>query len=748
MGTACPACRSSTAGSTICTSPCATCSSRLLVNGRRVLIKGVNRHEHDPDLGQVMTRERMIQDIVTMKRNNLNTVRTCHYPDVPAWYDLCDQYGIYLIAEMNIESHGMGYGPETLAKNPAFAAAHMNRTVRAVERDKNHASVIIWSLGNEAGDGPNFVATSKWIHERDPSRPVHYERADERPHTDIVCPMYPSPERLKQYSSTPQTRPLIMCEYAHAMGNSSGNLWDYWNLIYTQPYLQGGSIWDWVDQGLRQPVNRPDQDRVYPVKRGEKTFWAYGGDFGPKDVPSDDNFCCNGLVTPDREAHPGLLEVKHVYQNIHCQPADLAARKIAVKNWYDFTNLKDIAEIEWRLTGDGKLLQSGEMDAPDLAPYATTTLAMPVKQFTPAPGVEYFLGISFRLKADTAWAKEGHELAWDQFKLPDAAPAVAMDAGTFPKLELAQTDAAATVRGQDFVATFDKQTGALASLKFKGTELIGSPLRPDFWRAPTDNERGRHMAVNHLEQSDDKNNKKGRMTQGVWRDAGKDAVLEDFEARAVAGNKVVVVAKLSLPTVKANWQTTCTVLGNGEIEVAAQFNPGQTDMPDLPRLGMQLVMPAGFDRIAWFGPGPQETYCDRNDAKAGRYAGDVRAQFYSDYVKPGDSGNKVEVRWVALTNKKGVGLLAIGAPLLSVNALPYTAADLESAKHPYQLPHRDITVLNLDWKSQGLGGDTSWGAWPHQQYLIPYAPQGYSFRLRPIAANADAASLARTIPMN
>lgn len=712
----------------------------LLVNGRRVLIKGVDRHEHDPDRGQVMTHDRMVQDIKLMKQNNINTVRTSHYPNVPAWYDLCDEYGLYQIDEANIESHGMGYGDRTLAKNPAFADAHMNRTVRMVERDKNHPSVIIWSLGNEAGFGPNFEATSDWIHQRDPSRPVHYEQADEQRYTDIVCPMYPSVQRLEKYSSQPQTRPFIMCEYAHAMGNSSGNMWDYWNLIYATPYLQGGCIWDWVDQGLRQPVNRPNQDHFYPVNPGEKFFFAYGGDFGPSDVPSDNNFCANGLVTPDREVHPGLLAVKHVYQYIHCQSADLAARTVNVKNWYDFTNLKDVAGIRWRLTGDGKLLQFGEMAAPDLVPYATATLTVPVKPFTPAPGVEYFLELSFRLKHDTLWAKAGHELAWDQFKLPDTAPAVVVSATKFPALKLTQDGGQSVVSGKNFIATFDEKNGMLASLKFDGVELIESSLRPDFWRAPTDNERGRH----NEQMTGDRNTKDRLEPQGIWRNAGQDAVLEKFTVQPVGDNQVVVTTKLSLPTVKATWTTIYTIFGDGEIQVAAQFDPTDTKLPYLPRLGMQMTLPAGFDRITWFGPGPQETYSDRMDAKVGTYTGAVADQFYPGYVKPGDSGNKVDVRWMALTNKKSVGLLVIGEPQLSVNALPYTTKDLEIAKHPYQLPHRDFTVLNLDWKSQGLGGDTSWGAWPHDPYLIPCAAQSYRFRLCPLDENVDLETVVRT----
>ncbi len=701
----------------------------LLVNGRRVLIKGVNRHEFDPDLGQVVTRDRIAQDIKTMKQYNVNTMRTCHYPNVPAWYDYCDQLGLYLIDEANIESHGMGYGPETLAKDPQFADAHMDRTVRMLERDKNHPSIIIWSLGNEAGDGPTFEATSRWIHERDSSRPVHYEQAKERAHTDIVCPMYPRTPKLLEYSGKPEKRPFIMCEYEHAMGNSSGNMWDYWDLIYSRPYLQGGCIWDWVDQGIRQPQNRPDQTRVWPVKRGDKTFWAYGGDFGPQDVPSDDNFCCNGLVTPDREPHPGLLAVKHVYQYIHCKPGDLAARTVAIKNWYDFTNLKDIAEIEWRLAGDGKVIQSGKVSAPDLAPYATTNLTLPVKPFTPEPGVEYFLELSFRLKHDLPWAPRGHELAWDQFKLPDSAPASTTDLSALPALKLDQDSAQAAVRGKDFTAIFDKKAGTLASLKFKGTELIESPLRPDFWRAPTDNDRGRN---------------KPDQSQAFWRDAHQDAQLRSFSAQEQGGS-VIVRVESQLPKANAAWVTTYTVSKGGDIQVDAQFAPGKTNPVKMPRLGMQMIMPAGFDRVTWLGPGPQETYGDRIDGPVGLYSGEVPAQFFEGYTEPGESGNKVNVRWIAVTNKKGVGLLAIGSPLLSANALSHTTDDLQNAKHAFQLPHRDFTVLNLDLKQQGLGGDDSWGAWPHEPYLIPCEARSYSFRLRPIESAGEAPLLARRI---
>jgi beta-galactosidase len=890
----------------------------LLVNGQRILIKGVNRHEVDPDRGQAITVEGMLKDILVMKQHNINADRCCHYPNQPAWYDLCDEYGLYLIDEANIESHGMGYGRDTLAKREDFAEAHMNRTVRMVERDKNHPSVLIWSLGNEAGDGPNFVATSKWIKQRDPSRPVHYEQAGRREHTDIVCPMYPRPRELAAYSSQPQTRPYIMCEYSHAMGNSSGNMWLYWDLIYNRPHLQGGFIWDWVDQGQRKPVppgvtvtdlsrngfvcrvsnpgrlndfyagavrvpesealnltgpftlevvvnpapasghstflskgdsqwslqetaaglelfvfgeqrwntltvprpadwvgrwhrvagtfdgrtlrlyvdgklagereySGPVNSAAFPVMVGsnaehperavagvirearayaralsadeianaqrsddpalvlwldmtkatetkidrKETFWAFGGDYGPSGTPSDQNFCCNGLVTPDREPHPGLHEVKHVYQFVHCKPGDLAARKVEVKNWYDFVNLRDLATVQWKLTGDGRELQKGELPGPDLAPRAVTQLAVPLKPFKPEPGIEYFLELSFRLKQDQSWAKRGHEVAWDQFKLPDAAPAATPVAADLP-LKVVDGTNDVRVSGKNFEMVFDRNLAGLTSWRFKGTELVDSPLRPDFWHAPTDNDRGRGMAK----------------SQGVWRNAhqGAKTTRTSVQFNPAEPNRAAVTYMQSLPGVNATWQTTYRVQGGGEVLVEAKFTPEKTDLPKLPRLGMQMVMPAGFERIMWLGPGPQETYSDRKDARVGLYSGLVRDQFYRDYVEPGESGNKVDVRWVALTNQKGVGLLAVGQPLLSVNAIHHTTEDLQEAEHPYELPRRESTVLNLDWKQQGVGGDDSWGAWPHDEFLIPCQEYTYSFRLRAFDQGEQPAELARKNP--
>ena len=701
----------------------------LLVNGQRILIKGVDRHEHDPDRGQAITVERMIQDIQVMKAHNINAVRCSHYPNQPAWYDLCDKYGIYLIDEANIESHGMGYGPETLAKNPAFAAAHMNRTVRMVERDKNHPAVIIWSLGNEAGFGPNFEATADWIHQRDPSRPVHYERAGSDPHTDIICPMYPSPNTLAKYAENDQTRPFIMCEYSHAMGNSSGDMWSYWSQIYSKPHLQGGFIWDWVDQGLRQKQGELPLAHFEKVQPGDQTFFAYGGDFGPKDVPSDDNFCCNGLVTPDREPHPGLLEVAHIYQNVHCTAVDLNARKIQIKNWSDFVNLQAIATARWKLTGDGKELQSGKLELPPLPPRATTEVTLPLKSFTPRPGVEYFVELSFRLKHSTPLLKSGYEIAWDQFKLPDAALAPAMDAKNFPPLTWKGDDNAVRITGQDFVLSIDRTNG-LTSWNSHGMELIRTPLKPSFWRALTDNDRGRQA----------------ERSQGVWRKANADISPRAFTA-VQKPDHIEVTLDWYLPdAARAVWTTIYSIYGNGEVMVSADYKPSaidQLNLPAMPRLGMQMTLPAGFDRVTWLGPGAQETYSDRKDARVGIYSGTVDEQFYAGYVKPGETGNKVDTRWIALTNRKGAGLLAIGQPLLSANALHFGTEDLNAGKHPFQLPHRDYTVLNLDLEQQGVGGDNSWGAWPHKEFLLPCKGYHYEFRLRPLAEDQNPEKLAR-----
>jgi beta-galactosidase len=697
----------------------------LLVNGRAVLLKGVNRHEHDPDVGQAIRPESMLKDIRLMKQNNINAVRTCHYPNQPIWYDLCDKYGLYLIDEANIESHGMGYGDKTLARNPDWLAAHLDRTERMVERDKNHPSVIIWSLGNEAGMGPNFVATYDWIKSRDPSRPVQYERAERDSHTDIVCPMYARPAELAHYASQPQTRPYILCEYAHAMGNSTGNLWKYWDLIYSKKHLQGAFVWDWVDQGMRQPQDRKPNSLFVPVTKGQKWFWAYGGDFGPPGTPSDGNFCCNGLVTADRKPHPGLAQVKKVYQYVHVKPVDLAKGVVEVKNWYDFINLKDIVEGTWRIVADGRVLQHGTIGDLDLPPRESRNVTVAFKEFQPEPGVEYFLDLSFALKHDTPWARQGAELAWEQFKLPLESAAPQRAAADMPELTVQEADGKITlVAGPkgDSRITLDKVSGLLTSWQYQGAELIQEPLRPHFWRAPTDNDRGYQMA----------------QKLGTWRNAGRDWKVKEVSLKRLAPQAARVTVKAELPAVESQYELSYTVYGSGDVVVEGRFTPGGRKLPEMPRFGMQMAMPKQFGTITWFGRGPQETYWDRNDARIGLYRGAVDQQYFADYSEPGESGNKVDVRWMTLTNDKGLGLLAVGLPHLSVSALPYATDDLQGPIHTFEIPRRDFVALNLDLKQMGVGGDDSWGAQPHPEYKIQPAAQSYRFRLRPIGSQDGA----------
>jgi beta-galactosidase len=712
----------------------------MLVNGRRIFIKGVDRHEHSPDRGQAVDKASMVQDIILMKQNNINAVRTSHYPNAPAWYDLCDQYGIYLINEANIESHGMLAVNKKLAGNSDWLPAHMDRTVGMVERDKNHPSVIIWSLGNENGDGSNFEATAAWIKQRDPSRLVEYEPAKQKPHTDIVCPMYPTVIEMAEYASKPRTRPLIMCEYLPALGNSVGDLWSYWKLIYEKPYLQGGSLWSWADQGIPQPADPNRERRVVKVKPGEKTFQAFGGDFGPADVPSDQNFHCTGLVSSDRTPHPALAEVKKVYQYIQMRPGDLAKGEIEIKNIYDFTSLKDIAVGHWTLKADGKVLQNGTLGDLDIAAGAAEKVTVPFKAVDVEPGIEYWLDISFVLKADQPWAKAGHEVAWEQFKLPVEKPAPA--ANISGSMEAKEDAGMLRVTGKNFAVTISKQSGLLTSMQFEGTELIEAPLRPHFWRAPTDVDRG-------WRNPGSKERIGGMATiLGVWRKAGQEwtpeSVIVDRKDPAVT----VVTARGPLSAVSASYTLIYRIFPSGDVVVEASYTPGKDKVADLPRFGMQMELKTGFENLRWYGRGPQETYSDRCDARVDIYDSTVSAQYF-DYSEPGETGNKVDVRWVALTNGKGTGLLAVGQPVLSVNALHYTTEDLMSATHGWEMTRRDAVTLNLDLVQMGVGAETCWKDWPRDEFRIPAnKPYIYSFCLRPFnAKNEDINKLAnRTFP--
>ncbi|MBW8034378.1 MAG: DUF4981 domain-containing protein [Planctomycetes bacterium] len=677
----------------------------LRVNGKYIYVKGVNRHEHDPDTGHTISKELMIKDIRLMKQHNINTVRTSHYPNDPLWYDLCDRYGLYVIDEANVESHGMRYGEDSLSKKPDWLKVHMDRTVAMVERDKNHPSIIIWSLGNEAGDGMNTQATSKWVHERDTSRPVQYELAKDRPHTDIICPMYALIPTLIKYAQKPQTRPMILCEYAHAMGNSVGNLQDYWDAIEKYKYLQGGCIWDWVDQGIRKT----------DPKTG-KEFWAYGGDFG--DVPNDGNFCINGLVQPDRKPNPHLNEVKKVYQEIKVEAVDMKKGEFKIHNKYDFINLMGYVNLNWNLTADGLTIQQGAVQNINVKPDLTGDIILPYDSSAFSAEKEYLLIVSFVLASDHLWAPKGHTVAWDQFALSSPDPSTAIPPANVAPVDLSENEKAITVTGKDFAVIFDKDSATLSSFKAGGKELMKSALVPNFWRVPTDNDGGVNAGGSKMPKR-----------LGIWKNAGRDRKEVVINAKKIDQGCVELTVKCIVDAKQSTFESRYSIYGSGEIVVHNTLTP-DSDLPNIPRVGMQMTVAQSLDNMKWYGRGPHESYWDRKTSAAvGIYSQSVSNPPHQ-YVKPQENGNKTDVRWMTITDENGFGLLVTGMPLLSVSAWPYSMQDLADAEHPYELPHRDFITLNIDYRQMGVGGDNSWGKRTHPEYTLPAKKYEYQFSIK------------------
>ncbi|MCL7970463.1 MAG: DUF4981 domain-containing protein [marine benthic group bacterium] len=688
----------------------------LQVNGVPVTLRGVNRHEHDPHTGRVMSDELMLRDIELMKRYNVNAVRTSHYPSDPRWYDYADEYGLYIVDEANIESHGMGYDPDvTLGNDPAWKAAHLDRTIRMVKRDRNHPSVIIWSLGNEGGDGVNFEATSAWIHQADPWRPVQYERAIRRPHVDIYAPMYARIPHLLEYASEPRDRPLILCEYAHAMGNSVGNLQDYWDVIEAHDQLQGGFIWDYVDQGL------------YAETWQGEPYWAYGGDYGPPGVPSDGNFLINGLVAPDRTPNPHFEEVRKVYQNIRVRPVDLEAGRVRVVNLHDFTDLAEFAG-SWELTADTRdVLARGDLGALSLAPHDSIEIALPLPAIAPEPGVEYYVRVEFVTREDQPFLPAGWMAAWEQFRLPTyvAAPPGIPTPGA--ALTVLEEEGLVRAVGEDFSVGVNESTGMLESFVLRGRELLVQGLEPNFWRAPTDNDYGNRMP----------------RRQAVWKDAGRVRTLESVDVLSVAPGHARIEAVLSLPAVNASQHLAYDVFGSGEVVVTSRFVPPDESaregkLPDIPRVGLRLTLTAELDQVTWYGRGPHENYVDRKSgAPVGVYSAPVE-DLYFPYIRPQEVGNRTEARWVAFRDEDGIGLGVLGMPTLDWSALRYLQEDLDEGpakrgRHTYDLRPRDLVAVHLDHAQMGVGGDNSWGAQPLDPYRLPVREYSYSLRLVPLA---------------
>lgn len=695
-------------------------NQQLLVNGKPIYIKGVDRHEMDPDTGYSVSRESMIRDITLMKQHNINTVRTSHYPDTPEWYELCDLYGLYLIDEANIESHGVGYNPrKTLANKPEWKAAHLDRTKRMVERDKNHPAVIIWSLGNEAGDGTNFVATSTWIKRRDPSRPVQYERAGLKPHTDIYCPMYASPDALRRYATGKPDRPLILCEYEHAMGNSLGEMDEYWEVIEKYPVLQGGCIWDWVDQGLRKTDAQGNE------------FWAYGGDFGPKNLPSDGNFCINGLVQPDRKPNPHLTEAKKVYQYVGVTPIDLRQGLFEIVNKYDFKSLEHLIP-SYEVTEDGTVIQSGDLPPLALAAGARGELQVPIAPITPEPGAEYFVTIRWKLGASTLWAPSGHLLAWDQFELPiETSPVAQPSSEDFPTLSIHNVASDIVVSAPDFAIGFNRGSGNLESWKTGDREMLAAPLAPNFWRAPTDNDiAGLSRRAIYKEM-------------GIWKDAFDTRKVIDITTGQI-GKAIRIVTVANLLDGQAKIRQTFYVYPNADVHVKFELATNGK-LPEIPRVGLQMGLRGLDHTFTWFGRGPGENYPDRwKSSLVGLYSNPV-ATLNHVYVRPQECGNHVDVRWAAVLDSRHRGFLVRqGKQLLNVSVWPYTQRDLEEASHTNELVNRKTATLNIDLTQRGVGGINSWGAKPLPPYRLTQQHYTYDFVLRPIdATDEDLSQLAR-----
>lgn len=692
---------------------------RLLVNGRAILFKGVNRHDHHPDTGRTVNVETMREDIRMMKRHNINAVRTAHYPNDPRFYDLCDEYGLYVMEETDLETHG--FEPlgnlSRLSDDPAWEAAYVDRVRRMVERDKNHPSVIMWSLGNESGFGCNFRAMAAWCKQADPTRPIHYEEDREAEVADVVSTMYSSVEKMEQFGQlADHPKPHILCEFAHAMGNGPGGLKEYFETFDRYGRLQGGFVWEWIDHGLRWKT--PDG----------KDDYAYGGDYG--DVPNNGNFVIDGLVRPDRTPSPGLIEYKKIIEPVRAEYE--GDGKLRVINRYDFLSL-DHLRAHWSLQADGRVLRAGTLPLPPIPAGASGTAEVPAEALEAAAAVAAFgfagaalwLNVGFALAAETDWAPEGHEVAWAQFKLPakrTVAPA-GPSAAVVPPLRAEEAGGLLRLSGDSVRIALDTRKGRLASLQAGGRELLLSSPRLNFWRAPIDNDM--YVVADWRKALLDRLTER---TEGFrWERLGLSAV------RAVVASRIAPPAK--------GWgfrcETAYTIYGDGLVVIEAQGTPEGEPPAMLPKIGWQLEVPRELGRASWYGRGPGESYADSKEAgRFGVYDATVD-ELQTPYVYPQENGNRTDVRWVSLTGPDGIGLLAAGDPALEFSARRYTDRDLETAAHASELRERDFITWNLDYRQNGLGSN-SCGPGPLPPYALKPEPFRFRILLRPFASGDEA----------
>ncbi len=691
----------------------------MKINGKRIVFKGVNRHEFTADTGRAVGKDIMIRDILIMKAHNVNAVRTSHYPNQSYWYELCDEYGLYVIDEANLETHGSwSYGSKVLedrtvpGSKPEWRDNVLDRCNSMFQRDKNHPSIVIWSLGNESFGGDNFLAMYDFLKQADPSRLVHYEgvfhyRPSEAA-SDMESTMYIRPRDVEQYAKNDPKKPYILCEYSHAMGNSCGGLHLYWEIIDKYEILQGAFIWDWVDQAIR--TKTPDGVE----------YLAYGGDFGEK--PHDGNFCGNGLVLADREVTPKLMEVKRCYQNVKFEAVDLSAGRIRVTNQFLFTNLDEYA-LRWEVSLNGVLAGNGTLLA-SVSPGESGEFTVPLDSSWLQAADEAVLTVGFITKTDEPWAAAGHEVAWGQFILTPYRYAAGVDSSIpraagagLANLKVEQAGFDLVVSGSARAARFNCETGLLSSYQIDGAERLLEPVRPNFWRAVTDNDRGNK----HPERC------------AVWKEASVNRKLLSFQW-SDDGDSVTVQADYLLPTAPfSTLGITYCIQADGAIEITERLVPGD-GLPEIPEVGMLLVLDGSLDTISWYGRGPHDNYWDRKSgARLGLFHGLVRDQFTS-YLRPQECGNKTDVRFasVAAAGNGEAGIRFDAPAPFEINALPWTPAELEDHDHVYKLPQSNKTVVRVNYKQMGVGGDDSWGAPTHDEFTLPSnRAYAFTFTLRP-----------------
>ena len=705
-------------------------NKQLLVNGQPVLLKGANRHEMDPDEGYNVSEKRMIQDIMMMKRLNINAVRTCHYPDDPRWYDLCDKYGLYVVAEANQESHGFQYGDDAAAKKPEFAKQIMERNQHNVSMFYNHPSIITWSMGNETVMGDNFIQAYNWIKSQDKTRPVQYEQAHRGAGTDIFCPMYYPVSACEKYAKDPNSpMPLIQCEYNHTMGNSGGNLSDYWNLVRKYPIFQGGFDWDFVDQALHRNIVKPMSILPYKMNNEElrKIEYTYGGDYNKHD-PSDNNFNCNGIIGPDRQMNPHAYEVAYQYQNIWAKMVSAEAGQVSVYNENFFRDLSNYA-LAWSLEEDGVETQNGTIADLDVPAQQSRTYTIPYDR-SKITGKEVFLNIDFRLKNAEPLMTAGQVVAYAQLPVVtkqacegDCSKMLAEGHGKKKMKLAAKKDNVIAVTTPNLTFKLDRTTGLISEYAYNGKSMLGEggTLKPNFWRAPTDNDMGANLQ------------KKFK----VWKNPQMNLKNIDVKKDKKA-NTVTIVTSFDMPEVQGQMDITYLVFANtGAVKVTEDFKATEgAKVSDMFRFGMLLQMPYTMEKSNYYGRGPIENYSDRKDCMRIAIYSDEADNQYFPYIRPQESGTKSDIRWWKQTDATGLGLQVKSCTPFYASALHFDTEELDDGdekeqRHSFDLKKSKFTNLFLDAAHMGVGGENSWGAWPLEKYRVHYGNKTFNFVLIP-----------------